>query len=60
MLTQPLSTEYGEAFANYNGQVEYRYAPGKWSIKEVLGHIADTERVMAYRLLRFAQAPRTT
>ena len=32
-------------------QGEYRYAPGKWSVKEVLGHMADTERVMAYRLL---------
>lgn len=28
-----------------------RYAPEKWSLKEVLGHIADTERVMGYRLL---------
>ena len=32
-------------------QGEYRYAPGKWSVKEVLGHMADTERVMAYRML---------
>ncbi|EJW15848.1 DinB family protein [Paenibacillus alvei] len=59
MVTQPLSTEYGEAFANYIGQVECRYAPGKWSIKEVLGHIADTERVMAYRLLRIARGDQT-
>lgn len=29
----------------------FRYAPGKWNLKEVLGHIADTERVMGYRLL---------
>lgn len=40
-------------------QGEYRYAPGKWSIKEVLGHIADTERVMAYRLLRIARGDQT-
>ena len=32
-------------------QGEYRYASGKWSVKEVLGHMADTERVMAYRML---------
>ena len=37
----------------------HRYAPGKWSIKEVVGHIADTERVFAYRALRFARADAT-
>jgi hypothetical protein len=38
----------------------FRYAEGKWSIREVVGHLADTERVMAYRALCFArgeQAP---
>lgn len=30
-------------------------APGEWSIKEVLGHLLDTERVFAYRMLRFAR-----
>ncbi|MGB7848060.1 MAG: DinB family protein [Candidatus Acidiferrum sp.] len=41
-------------------QAEFRYAPGKWSIKEVLGHVNDAERIFAYRLLRIArgdQAP---
>lgn len=33
----------------------FRYAPGKWSVKEVLGHLCDTERVYAYRALRFAR-----
>ena len=33
----------------------YRYAPDKWSIKELIGHISDTERIFAYRLLRFAR-----
>ena len=33
----------------------YRYAPEKWSIKEILVHIVDDERIYAYRALRFAR-----
>lgn len=33
----------------------YRYAPGKWSIKELLGHIIDAERVFSFRALAFAR-----
>jgi uncharacterized damage-inducible protein DinB len=33
----------------------YRYAPGKWSIKQVVGHMTDGERVFAYRLLAIAR-----
>ena len=38
---------------------EYRYAPGKWSAKEALGHVCDTERVFAYRALRIARGDQT-
>lgn len=37
----------------------FRYAPGKWSVKEVFGHMIDTERIMAYRALRIARGDRT-
>lgn len=33
----------------------YTYAEGKWTVKEILCHIVDTERVMSYRALRFAR-----
>lgn len=34
----------------------YRYAPGKWSLREVVGHLLDTERVMAYRALAMSRS----
>jgi uncharacterized damage-inducible protein DinB len=33
----------------------HRYAKGKWTIKEILGHIVDDERIYVYRALRFAR-----
>lgn len=36
-------------------KADFAYAEGKWSVKEVLGHIIDTERIMCYRLLRFSR-----
>jgi uncharacterized damage-inducible protein DinB len=38
---------------------DHRYAPGKWSVKQVVGHIIDTERVMAYRALRVSRGDKT-
>jgi hypothetical protein len=40
-------------------QANYRYADGKWSVKEVVGHVADAERIFAYRLLRIARGDET-
>jgi uncharacterized damage-inducible protein DinB len=37
----------------------HRYEPGKWSIKELLCHMMDAERIFAYRALRFARNDKT-
>jgi hypothetical protein len=37
----------------------FRYAPDKWSVKEVVGHVADTERIFAYRAMRIARGDPT-
>jgi hypothetical protein len=41
------------------GRGGFRYAEGKWSIKEVIGHLADAERVFSYRALCFARKDTT-
>jgi hypothetical protein len=48
-LLSTLSEEQGDS----------RYAPDKWSVKEMLGHVIDAERVFSYRALRFARNDRT-
>ncbi|MDH4043661.1 MAG: DinB family protein [Gemmatimonadota bacterium] len=40
-------------------QWQSRYAPGKWSVSEVLGHLCDAERILSYRALRFARGDQT-
>lgn len=40
-------------------QGNFRYAEGKWSIKELLCHVIDAERIFAYRALRFARNDKT-
>jgi hypothetical protein len=54
-----LEAQHASTVALLNGltadQADHRYAEGKWSIKEVIGHVTDNERVWAYRLLRIAR-----
>ncbi|MED4752030.1 DinB family protein [Brevibacillus choshinensis] len=62
-LLQSLSLQMEETTKKFSALTEeqeaHRYAPDKWSVKEVLGHIIDTERIMSYRLLRFARGDET-
>ena len=44
-LLRPIDEEKGN----------YRYAPDKWTVKELLGHVIDSERVFAYRALAFSR-----
>ena len=54
-----LEHQLGDTVALFAGVPEekgaYRYAEGKWSIKEIVGHLVDSERVFAYRALTFAR-----
>jgi hypothetical protein len=49
------------AFLTARGEADgdLRYSPDKWSVKQLLGHVNDTERVFAYRALRIARADQT-
>ena len=45
--------------STWDDQASRRPKPGEWSIKEVIGHICDQERVFAYRLMRIARGDKT-
>lgn len=44
---------------NVGDRADYAYAPGKWTVKEVIGHLSDTERVMSYRAMCIARNDKT-
>lgn len=49
-------TEVQSLFSSLSeAQWNHRYAPGKWTLKELLAHMIDTERIMAYRALCIAR-----
>jgi DinB superfamily len=58
-LLQSQAPETVKLFQSANSKADFRYAPGKWSVKEMLGHINDTERIMTYRALRVARGDKT-
>ena len=56
MYSAPLEKFYKDL---PESKADHRYAEGKWTLKELLQHIVDTERVMAYRILRIARKDKT-
>ncbi|SRR5258706_3305206 len=46
-------------FQSASAKEDFRYAPGKWTVKEMVGHVNDTERIMTYRALRIARGDQT-
>jgi hypothetical protein len=59
LLSQQLDETLALLGSISESQANYRYAPDKWSIKELVGHLIDTERIFAYRALRFARNDKT-
>lgn len=60
----PLLLKSGDDFISFcrsltEQQGHYKYAPDKWSIKDIILHIIDAERMFAYRALRFARNDKT-
>ncbi len=62
-ILDSLNAQLKQTTTLFSGRSErdgnFRYAPDKWTVKEVLGHVADTERIFAYRALRFARGDQT-
>jgi hypothetical protein len=62
-ILETLKTHLKQTTTLFSGRSErdgnFRYAPDKWTVKEVLGHIIDAERVFAYRALRIARGDQT-
>jgi hypothetical protein len=62
-ILETLRTQLKRTTTLFSGRSErdgnFRYAPDKWTVKEVVGHVADTERIFAYRALRIARGDQT-
>jgi len=62
-LSEALDIDNGPLMSTLSGlseeQALHRYAPDKWSIKEVIMHLTDAERIFSYRALRYARKDKT-
>jgi len=54
-ILEKQAVDFTNFIHNLIEKADYAYAPGKWTIKELVGHMIDTERILAHRLLCFAR-----
>ena len=54
-ILQQQVTDFADFINSLSDIGDYAYAPGKWTIKELIGHIIDTERILIYRITAFAR-----
>jgi len=52
--------DFSSFINNLVAKSDYAYAPGKWTIKELVGHVIDTERILVFRLLSFARGEKAS
>lgn len=58
-ILESQATEFSDFINDLVEKADYAYAPGKWTIKQLIGHIIDTERILTYRLTCFARGEKT-
>src|SRR5271170_5184600 len=63
-ILEALEAQLRQTMTLFSGKSErdgdFRYKPDKWTVKEVLGHVADTERIFGYRALCFARGEKAS
>ena len=57
-LLERQANEFSSFISDLIENADYSYSPGKWTIKELVGHLIDTERILVYRLTCFARGER--
>lgn len=59
-ILEKQATEFPNFLNNFIEKADYAYAEGKWTVKELAGHLVDTERILCFRLLSFARGEKAS
>lgn len=54
-ILEEQSRDFSDFIESLSPIADHAYAPGKWTVKELIGHIIDTERILVYRITSFAR-----